>query len=255
MTAGKDSAPASPDPIDNDLEPAAPDLDPTDVAAYLRANPDYLKENPDLLGVLSPPSRWEDTTEEDGGVVDMQVFMLDRIKRESENLRDVAREVVATTRANMSVQTRTHAAVIAMLNADSFESFAHVVRLDLPLLLDVDAAALCFESAVGDETVFESSDIRQVPVGAVDHLLENAECEAKLFEETGDDGTVFGEAAGLIASAAIARLRPSTVTPQGMLALGARHAGTFHPTQGTDLLLFLARVTQHCLDRWLAPTS
>ena len=70
-----------------------------------------------------------------------------------------------------------------------------------------------------------------------------------------DDGTVFGEAAGLIASAAIARLRPSTVTPQGMLALGARHAGTFHPTQGTDLLLFLARVTQHCLDRWLAPTS
>ena len=219
-----------------------------EVAEFLKANPDYLHERPELLSVLSPPSRW---TEADGSVVDMQAFMLDRLKSESENLRQAANELVTTTRSNMLVQTRTHAAVLGLLASDGFERLVHVIRFDLPLLLDVDAVSLCFESADGSEPLFATGDVRQVPPGTLDHLLETPDTEAMLFADTGDDGTVFGEAAGLIASAAIARIRPTRTLPQGLLALGGRHTGTFDPSQGTELLTFLARVTEHCVHRWL----
>lgn len=217
------------------------------VADFLKANPDYLKDNPELLSVLSPPSRWK----EESSVVDMQAFMLDRLKNESDNLRLAANELVTTTRSNMLVQTRTHAAVIALLGADGLERLIHVIRFDLPLLLDVDAVSLCFESAGGAEALFASGDIRQIPVGTIDHLLESPDTDAMLFADTGDDGTVFGEAAGLIASAAVARIRPTRISPPGILAMGGRHRGTFDPSQGTELLSFMARVAEHCIYRWL----
>lgn len=38
--------------------------------------------------------------------------------------------------------------------------------------------------------------------------------------------------------------------PEGVLALGTRTEGTFHPQQGTELLSFLARVVEHAVRRW-----
>ena len=39
--------------------------------------------------------------------------------------------------------------------------------------------------------------------------------------------------------------------PVGILALGARERGAFHPGQGSDLVNFLARVAELSLRRWL----
>ena len=66
-----------------------------------------------------------------------------------------------------------------------------------------------------------------------------------------DDGQVFGEASGLVKSAALARIQPGNGIPAAMLALGARDRGGFHSGQSSDLLTFLARVTEMCVHRWL----
>ena len=58
---------------------------------------------------------------------------------------------------------------------------------------------------------------------------------------------MFGEAAGIVCSAALARISSISNLPAGLLALGSRVKGSFHGGQGTDLLLFLTRVLEYCL--------
>jgi hypothetical protein len=81
---------------------------------------------------------------------------------------------------------------------------------------------------------------------------------AVLMDDMLDDGTVFGAGAGLVRSAALARLQPGETTPPGLLALGSREATAFHPGLGSDLVAFLASVLEPCLHKLLeepAPES
>jgi uncharacterized protein YigA (DUF484 family) len=173
------------------------------------------------------------------------------MRDESTNLKDATNLLISTTRSNMMIQTRTHAAVIAILGADDLERLVHVICFDLPLLLDIDAASLCLEAGKNDFQSLEETDIRWVSDGTVNKVLGGAKEFVNLIEHTKDDGAIFGEAAGLVKSAALGRLQPSFGIPNGLLALGSRHRGAFHGGQGTDLLLFLTRVLELTLNRWL----
>jgi len=225
-------------------------VDAIQVTNYLRKNPDFLVEHPELLNILAPPTRWE---EGDGGnIVDIQTSMLDRMRNESTNLKDAANLLISTTRSNMMVQTRTHAAVIAILGADNLERLIHVVCFDLPLLLDIDAASLCLETKEENPQNLDDINIRWIPPGTVNKVLGSVNEFVQLIEYTKDDGEVFGESAGLVKSAALGRLQPGYGNPDGLLALGSRNRGAFHNGQGTDLLIFLTRVLELTLLRWLA---
>ena len=225
------------------------------VADFLIDNPDFLAEHADLLSVMTPPKRWSGD-----GVVDMQGFLMERLRGEIDNLRACAQEVIETSRVNMAHQTRAHTASLAVLAATDFEHLVRIVNDDLPLILDVDVVSLGFEPAdppVGAlapalAPALASEAIRPLEAGAVDDLMQAGKAILLLPEIT-DDGTLFGSGAGLARSAALARLHPGRRLPAGLLALGARGAGTFHAGQGTELIGFLARILERCLTRWLDP--
>ena len=212
------------------------------VEAYLRKHPDFLTQHETLLDFMTPPMRWSGDK-----VVDLQSYMLARLRGEQDDLKDAANLLISTTRANMLIQTRTHASVISLLSALDFESLIHTVCFDLPILLDVDAVSLCFETTSDGLPTLGNTDIRWFSPGTIDKVLGYENEFAKLLEHTCDDGAVFGEAAGIVRSAALARIGPGGKLPSGLLALGSRIKGSFHGGQGTDLLLFLARVLEHCL--------
>lgn len=220
----------------------APDMSAEQVADYLARHPEFFEANSHLFATMAAPGRWAK------GVVDIQKVMLDRRIEEIAELRNCAIEVIETSRTNMTVQTRTHAAVLALLTAGTFDQLLKVVQEDLPLLLDVDVAVLAFEA--GDRPIAElvTSETRYLKNGAVDEFL-GEDKDARLIRDVHDDGTLFGGAAGLVRSAALARLRPNRKTPAGLLALGSR-SGTFHPGQGTELFQFLARALEACVQRW-----
>ena len=224
-------------------------VDAIQVSGYLRENPEFLVEHPDLLNILAPPSRWK--VGNGGNIVDMQTSMLDRMRDESTDLKDAANLLISTTRSNMIIQTRTLAAVIAILSADNLERLIHVVYYDLLLLLDIDAASLCLETS---EKYFQNLDetkIRWISAETVNKILGGAEEPIQLIEHTKDGGVVFGEAAELVKSAAFCRLHLGSSIPNGLLALGSRQRGAFHSGQGTDLLIFLTQVLELTLHRWL----
>src|SRR3546814_8633163 len=64
------------------------------VAAYLRRHPDFLARHPDLLDVLALPAR-----DHGKGVVDLQQFMVERLRRANAELSDLRNDLVATGRS------------------------------------------------------------------------------------------------------------------------------------------------------------
>lgn len=223
----------------------ATNLSEEQVSDFLADHPDFLVRNPDVLKTMTAPARWSGD-----GVADMQQYMLDQLRGEIDNLRDCAQDVIETSRTNMSVQTRTHTAILAMLSATNFEQLVRVLAEDFPLLLDIDLAIISFEPANSPEMNEIIGDTARFQPGDVNRILGDDQ-DVALIRDFVDEGGLFGEGAGLVHSAALCRLRPGLKTPAGLLALGSR-GSTFYPGQGTELLGFLARVLERCCDRWLA---
>jgi uncharacterized protein YigA (DUF484 family) len=225
-----------------------------DVAEYLVANPDFFRERLEVLSFMNMPGRFAQEGPREGGqVVDFQQALLNQQKEAVEELRECVRDVIETSRSNMSVQQRTHAAVLALLGARDFDALIRVVTDDLPMLLDVDAVCVGYEPTDNPLSWLVSPEIGSLKPGLVDALLGSAG-NAKLYRDIADDGSVFGAAAGLVQSAAVARLRPSRRTPTGLMALGSRSDSFFQPGQGTELVVFLARVLENCIDRMQEPS-
>jgi uncharacterized protein YigA (DUF484 family) len=215
----------------------------TQVMDYLKRHPTFLLRHPELLDGQAVPGRSRD------GVVDLQQFMVEKLRRDLSRLRGLQDELLANSRDNLSTQDRIHRAALALLAAESFENLIEIVTTDLAVLLDVDVVALCVETT--DTTMPRSVEgVQIIAGGKVDHLLGQGR-DVLLRDEAEGDEAVFGPAAGLIRSDALIRLAVGQKVPAGLLAFGTRHPGYFNAGQGTELLGFLARVLEHCLRQWL----
>lgn len=212
---------------------------------YLRTHPDFLNRHPELLATLAPPRR-----KHADGVIDLQHAMLERLRGEVTQLKDTQRALIAATRGNVNSTARVHASVLAMLESPSFEHMIHIVTQDLAQMLDVDVVALCVEAIEGDVGPAPPRGVRILDPDEVDALMGQGRDVALIDDEPGSVA-VFDGAAGLVRSVAYARLRISPRTPPGMLALGSRSPGSFNPSQGTELLGFLASVLSLSIRSWL----
>ncbi len=208
------------------------------IVAYLADHPDLLVRRPELLTKLIPPSRFDDDS-----VVDLQKVMIRRLTEELEQMKGCAEHLIATSRSNMSIQSRTHQVVMSMLAAGDLEKLLRVVAEDMPAQLDLDIALLAFEAA---ESEVPPGLVAMSP-GSVEAALGTG--DVLLRSQRSADPIIFGDAATLINSFALARVAPAD-RPIGMLALGSRHDRTFHSSQGTELLAFLAGVLEDCISRW-----
>jgi uncharacterized protein len=237
----------STEPIQTPI-PAAAGRSPigeAEVLRFLRTHPDFLIKHPELLATLAPPKR-----KHADGVIDLQHAMLERLRGEVTQLKDTQHALVAATRGNVNSTARVHASVLAMLESPSFEHMIHIVTQDFAQMLDVDVVALCVEAIEGDVGPAPPRGVRILDPGEIDALLGLGR-DVGLVEDAPGDVAVFDGAAGLVRSAAYARLKISPRTPPGMLALGSRSAGNFHPSQGTELLGFLANVLSLSIRSWL----
>lgn len=216
-----------------------------DVIAYLRANPDFLERHPDALHLLRAPSR-------DNGdrVLDFQHFMLERLRRDLEEVQDAHKNLIALSRGNLASQCRVHKAALRMLKATSFEHLLQVVTTDLAVLIDVDVVTLGIESTAARTTRLPLPGIHLLRAGMVDHLL-GADRDVLLCTDIRGEAALFGGAAGLVRSQALLRLSFGRTGPVGLMCIGTRKPGTFHPGLGTELLSFLARAVEITIAQWL----
>lgn len=191
---------------------------PHDVAAFLRANPGWLTENPELYRVLDPPVRTHGET-----LTDHMAAMIAQERAHARAQSSLADSVLAAGRAAAGLASRVEDAVLALMrNADPVDCLAS----ELPALLGVDAVTLC--AAQGWRGA------RKVPAGLVATLFGGREV---VFRDAPADARIlYGEAAPLARVDALVRLGDGA-----LLALASRERLRLHPEQGTRPLVFLGR--------------
>ncbi|HEV2099386.1 MAG TPA: DUF484 family protein [Stellaceae bacterium] len=236
-----------PKPLGNNVQaPRGPSvIDAGDVIGYLREHPDFLQRHPEALHLVRAPSR-----DNGDGVLDFQHFMLERLRHDLARLQDEQKSLIALSRGNLASQCRVHKAGLAMLKAVSFEHLLQIVTTDLAVLIDVDVVTLGVESTAARTASLPVHGIRLLRAGTVDQLL-GPKRDAALCTDVKGDAALFGGTAGLVRSQALLRLSFGRSAPSGLMCIGARKPGTFHPGLGTELLTFLARVVEITIAQWL----
>jgi uncharacterized protein YigA (DUF484 family) len=216
-----------------------------EVDSYLRDHPDFLLDHPDLVNLLVPPE-----ARRGEGVVDLQRYMLDRVRGDLTKLQTQQNEILATSRSNLITQNRVHASVIAMLGATTLEHLIEIITTDLAVHIEVDSVTLGFEAMDRLPAGGNRTSLRILPHGAIDRFL-GAGKDLALIPDGQPEPQLFGSAASLVRSQALLRLQLRRDAPQGVLAFGSRTPGKFHPGQGTELLSFLGKVVELTFRGWL----
>ncbi|MCG7359986.1 hypothetical protein MHZ93_01795 [Roseomonas sp. ACRSG] len=194
------------------------------VAAWLRANPSFLAERPDLYRLLMPPRRIHGE-----GLADHMAAMLDAERAAN-------RDLAASARAEESFVHRAQRAVVALIAAPDA---AEAVSQEWPALLGLDHCALADEGMPAPHR-------RSLPPGTVQALLPSGR-DTLLRDDPSDAALLHGEAAPLIARDALARL-PLPGTPR-MLVLGARQPAALPRGSAAPPLRFLAAALAAALSR------
>lgn len=216
-----------------------------EVEQYLRDHPDFLADHSDLVHHLLPPE-----AQHGEGVVDMQRFMLQRVRGDLNKLQSQQNEILANSRSNLTSQGRIHAAVLRMLEARTLEELIEIITTDTAAHLDVDTVALAFEALDRLPPGGNRSSLKIFARGTIDRLMGSGK-EIVLSPDVAADPALFGGAASLVRSQALLRLQLKRDAPLGLLAFGSRTVGKFHPGQGTELLSFLAKAVELNIRGWL----
>jgi uncharacterized protein YigA (DUF484 family) len=188
------------------------------VSAWLRRHPDFLHEYPEVLTFLTPPEfkRGE-------RIVDMQRFMLDRMKDDLSDLRRREKQLISAVEGNAAGQSKVHQAVLAVVGAS-----------------DIHALALTGANAIG--------------TGGIANLM-GPRRRVLLQGNTLGEAIVFGGEAERVKSVAYLRLRTGKNSPTMLLALGSGRDDGFDRQQGTELITFLADVLEERMKQCLGPKN
>ncbi len=208
-------------------------VDAAKVAAYLRAHPRFLADNPDLYRVLVPPERVHGQA-----LADHMAAMLASERIHARAMSEQADLVLAAGRASAGLAARVHEAVLALMQCVRHgHAPSDCISSELPVLLAVDAATLCSEQPL--------PGARLLPRGMVQSLLgtRSVVCGA----DCTDPALLHGEAMLLARHEALVRLPGQG--PAALLALAVRDPGMLDAAQGTAPLVFLGRAVAAALGR------
>lgn len=214
-----------------------------DVVCFLRDNPGFLNEHPDLLSDLDPPQRGGGR-----GICDFQEAMIRRLRDRIEKATEVTRELIDTSRDNMNSQARVHECVLRLLGATSFEQLINLIQTDVAVILGMDVVTLAVENANAEESPIHGVSL--VAPGTVDRLIGHGR-DMRLRAHVSGDPDLFNGASTLVQSDALVRLDMPAASPPAMLVFGHRDPERFHPGQATELIGFLSAVLTRLVRIWL----
>ncbi len=201
----------------------------SNVAAFLRENPSWLAENPELYRVLTPPCRVYGEP-----LADHMAAMLRAERAHAAEMSAQAHGILAAGRAAAGLTARVQEAVLALMRAgDTLDCVLHA----FPGLLGLDAVGVCVEG--------DLPGARRLPTGTIARLLGGRDVVFR--DAPADAPQLHAEAARLARHDALARV-PDAGVP-ALLALVARDRSVLEPGQGAGALAFLGRAVGAALAR------
>jgi len=223
LSIWRNSPPCGNDPPMSPPADSPPPDDAERVAAWLRANPDFLAERPELYRTLAPPARIHGEN-----VTDHMAAMLAAERRHARGLAEAMATFTWSGRVGAGLVERAQDAVLALIAAtDAVECALH----DWPALLGLESVSLAAED-------LPPPPLRALPTGTLARLLPGGQAAA-VRDHPDDAALLHGEAAALVTRDAV--IRVPMPARHLILALAARDEDSLPARGGTGTLAFLGR--------------
>lgn len=193
-----------------------------------------------------------------GNVVDLRGMAMERLESRLDRLEETHRAVIAAAYENLASTNQIHRALLALLDAEKFETFVLRLGSEVAEILRVDTLQLVLESADGQGGGLGPLDavLRIKPPGYVEsYMSAGRPAPARpivLRQGVPPSSGPYGKEGADLRSEALMRLDLGKGRLPGMLAMGAEDPHRFKPGQGTDLIAFFTGVFERVLRRWLA---
>ena len=220
------------------------------------ADPDFVLNDPELMRVLLSPAQAAGRN-----VVDLRGALIQRLETKLGRLTEAHRDVVAAAWDNMTGMEQIHRAVLAVIDADTFEAFVAVISDDFTELLNVDVVRLCLQAETAMVDSRSAAAVASAGAGSIVMLPPRALAAAQsgsalgpvtLRSDAAPDRAIFGALSEGLRSEALVRLDFGAYANPGLLAFGSTDPQRFHPEQGDDLLTFLGGVVERTMRGWMA---
>jgi len=213
-------------------------LDLQSLRAALRARPDVITEDADLMAVIRQ-------ADSGGAVVDLGQRRRVQLETDLRKVRATNDALIALAKTNLAAQAQTHAAVLAIMEADSLAALDHKLASRVAGALSLDAVRVFIE---GHAPLKDANAILGCSPDLVQALLGDAGERLGLADTRYADA-LYGPLAADVRSEAIARIEISG--HPGVMCLASREERAFTPDQGADLVHFLARALERAITPWL----
>ena len=182
-----------------------------------------------------------------GRVIKFEDHALARLRERCAAAEEANQDLIAFARGHSGVVHSIHEAVLAAMEAPSFDHLLHVVTQEWPLMLRIDAVALAL--VVGERGFrVDAGGVQLVDPALLQRSLDQVDGVVLRGVERGHP--LFGPACDLIRAEALIRLESEV--PAGLIALGQRTQPSLDGRHGSELLLFLGRSLSAMIHRWVS---
>jgi uncharacterized protein YigA (DUF484 family) len=213
-----------------------------EIAAWLRAHPDFFQRNPELLASLRLPHA-------SGGAVSLIERQIEVLREKNHAADARLAELVGIARANEALAAKIHQFTRRLVRAATRREILTQIERGFREEFDTTQTVLLLFNTGGD-----TADLRFVrPVAANDqnlagfeNLLSTGKPRCGQIRDSQRD-FIFGPDSGSVGSVALVPL--SGEAPLGLLVLGSLSRERFHPGMSTDFLALLGQLISDALAR------
>ncbi len=215
-----------------------PDLSVDDIRALVRAQPDIVTGDAELMGLVRSALSSE-------GVVDLAGRQRAKLETELSRTKASNAALIELSKANLAAQAQCHGAVLAVLEAENLTALDRKLDGRVAGALSVDKVRVLIE---GCQPLEDGRSIIGCAPELVGSLIgSKAERLGPADQRFAD--AVFGRQGPGLRSEALVRM--DVGGHAAALCLGARDEAAFTPDMGADLLHFFARVVERRISPWL----
>lgn len=214
-----------------------------DVTAYLKDNPDFFIQHPDVIESLALSASPE-------GTISLAQKQVERLQNKHTQLQEQLASIIDNVRQNSDLQSRVHQLCLRLIDMQSIDELLPMLTTELKQEFNADAVALrLFYSKEQTALPNTSENIAQLHVDdkslkVFDRLLSKQQPVCGRLSKAQKE-VLFKEQAEDVKSVACLPIGHEPCA--GLLAIASFDANRFHADLATDYLQFLGDVIMRLL--------
>jgi len=216
-------------------------ISPSAVRDFLKENPAFLTENPELLETATAANGPETN------VVDFAAAQANVFRRRYESLKSNHLSLIRAGRENQGHLDELRSVLMQLIRVSSIPAVVSTILETYGRKFQVPFVVLGIEANRNETGEFHVDQFRRLTPGSVERLM--GDYDKVLSPIAGQEAIIFVDNADEVQSCALYRLSIGMQRRPGVLAFGTTETGIFSPDQADDLISILCSAAGAALSR------